>query len=727
MGSDPVRDADSRTDAEVLSKVEVVSDEEVERIAAQLDVGSRLRKYVGPFGLALTLGAAAMSVFHLYTTFFGFFDAPVQRAAFFTFVFVLGYAFYPARFRGKLDILRLPPWYDLILMALSAMVGLYIIVNYQSIVENMGNPNQTDIIMGSIAILLVLELCRRAVGPVLTVICAIFIAYALWGNLVPGFLSHRGYSFSRVVSHMYLTTEGIFGVAAGVATQFVFLFILFGAFLVRTGTGQFFSDIAVALLGRFSGGPAKVAVFASALEGTISGSSVANVVGSGSFTIPLMKSIGYKPYFAGAVEAAASTGGQIMPPVMGAGAFIMAEIIGRPYVEIAIAAALPAVLYFTGVLMGVHLEAKRTGLRGLPPEALPSAAKVMRERGIMLTPIVVVVFMLMNGYTPPYSAVTGIMTAVVASGFLRENRIPGATGQTWALQLLKDVIGLATIGYLIINREAEPYYAVLGILASVAIVAYLPQTRPQAWKHWEALVLGARDALGVAIACLSIGFIMGSATLTGAGLKIANSILLLSQGNLFLTLFFTMIASLILGMGLPTTANYLITSTIAAPAIVQAGVPMLSAHLFVFYFGIIADLTPPVALAAMAGAGIAGAPPTKTGVQAFRLAAPAYLIPYVFCYAPQLTLLGFDFVSGLEASFTAILGVIALGVGLFGWMLTNVPWWQRVPLLGAALLLITPGWETDLVGFLMLAAVYLHQRQLVARQKGSATRPGSGT
>jgi TRAP transporter 4TM/12TM fusion protein len=717
MGRDPVPEADA------LRNVEVVSEAEVERITAQLDTGSRLRKYVGPFGLALVLLAAAMSLFHLYTTFFGFFEAPIQRAAFFTFVFVLGYAFYPARFRGQLDTLRIPPWYDLILMALSAMVGLYIIVNYRNIVNNMGNPNQTDIVMGSIAILLVLELCRRAVGPVLTVICIFFIGYALWGNLIPGFLGHRGYSFPRMVSHMYLTTEGIFGIAAGVATQFVFLFILFGAFLVRTGTGQFFSDIAVALLGRYSGGPAKVAVVASALEGTISGSSVANVVGSGSFTIPLMKSIGYKPHFAGAVEAAASTGGQIMPPVMGAGAFIMAEIIGRPYIDIAFAAALPALLYFTGVLMGVHLEAKRTGLRGLPKEALPSATKVMRERGIMLSPIVIVIFMLMNGYTPPYAAVTGIMMAVVASGFLRENRIPNASGQTAALQLLKDVIGLGTIAYLIVNREAQPYFAVLGIFASVAIVAYLPQTRPQAQMLWEALVLGARDALGVSIACLAIGFIMGSATLTGAGLKVANSILLLSQGNLILTLFFTMLASLLLGMGLPTTANYLVTSTIAAPAIVQAGVPILSAHLFVFYFGIIADLTPPVALAAMAGAGIAGAPPTKTGVQAFRLAAPAYLVPYVFCLAPQLTLIGYDPLTGLNAAVSAVLGVIALGVGLFGWMITSVPWWQRIPLLVAALLLITPGWETDLMGLVMLVAVYLHQRRVVAQDRAKVARP----
>ena len=697
--------------------VESVSEEEAERITAKLDVASRLRKYSGPFGIFLMLFAAAMSLFHLYTTFFGFFDAPIQRAAFFVFVFVLGYALYPARFKGTLDLRRIPPWYDLILMALSVIVGSYIIVNFDSIVENMGNPSQTDLIMGSIAVLLVLELCRRAVGPVLTIICVVFLLYALWGNYIPGFLSHRGYPFTRVVSHMYLTTEGIFGVAAGVATTYVFMFILFGAFLLRTGTGQFFIDLAVALLGSFSGGPAKVAVFSSALMGTINGSSVANVVGTGSFTIPLMKSIGYRPYFAGAVEAAASTGGQLMPPVMGAGAFIMAEILGIPYSQVIIAAALPAVLYYAGVLTGVHLEAKRTGLEGIPRRMLPSSRKILREKGILLLPIVVVVFMLMNGRTPPYAAVTGIFGAIVFSSILPENRRGSRSSGESLLLILRDIIGIAVVGYLLLDQYASPYLIVGGMALNIAISGSLAGTRPQVVKYGEALIYGARDALGVSIACLSIGFIMGSATLTGAGLKIANGILMLSGGNLFLTLFFTMIASLILGMGLPTTANYLVTSTIAAPALVHAGIPILSAHLFVFYFGIIADLTPPVALAAMAGAGLAGAPPTKTGVQAFRLAAPAYLIPYVFCYAPQITLLGFDFMSGLEASVTALLGVIALGVGLFGFMRTFVPWWQRVPLLAAALLLIVPGWETDLMGFVVLAGVWFYQGYLLKSGK----------
>ncbi len=672
---------------------QAISEEEAERLTAKLDASSRIKKYSGPFGVFITLVAAGMSLFHMYTTVFGFFDAPIQRACFYAFVMVLGYALYPARFKGTLAQGRFPPVWDLILMALGVVTGMYIVVNYDTIANNMGNPSQTDLIMGSIAVLLVLELCRRAVGPVLTAICVIFLLYALFGNYVPGFLTHRGFPFTRVVSHMYLTTEGIFSMAAGVATTYVFMFILFGAFLFRTGTGKFFIDLAVSLLGGFSGGPAKVAVFASGLMGTINGSSVANVVGTGSFTIPLMKSIGYRPFFAGAVEAAASTGGQLMPPVMGAGAFLMAEITGVPYSLIIIAAALPGILYYTGVLTGVHLEAKRTGLRGLPRQQLPNPWKIIRERGLLLMPIVAVVYMLMSGYTPPYAAMAGIVASIVF-GFIVDvmvkagERRPGSNSTYGMGGAIESIPGMVPV--------------LLG-------------------KYWEALVQGARDALGVGIACLSIGFIMGVATLTGAGLKVANGILLLSGGNLFLTLFFTMIASLILGMGLPTTANYLVTSTIAAPALVHAGVPLLAAHLFVFYFGIVADLTPPVALAAMAGAGIAGSPPVKTGVQAFKLGAPAYLIPYVFCYAPQITLLGYSFVSGLEAAFTALLGVIALGISIMGWMFTNVPWWQRGPLFAAAFLLIVPGLETDTVGLVLLLVMGFLQWRAVRSTKARPT------
>src|SRR5665647_2486978 len=388
--------------------VESISEEQAEELTAKLDVGSRIRKYSGPFGIIFAVVAATMSLFHLYTTLFGFFDAPIQRSIFLSFVMFLGYALFLLRYRPEAMMgLRFPPIWDLVLMALGVSAGAYIVVNYQDIVMNMGNPTQTDIIMGAMTILLVLELCRRAAGPVLTVVCAIFLLYALFGSYVPGFLGHRGYSFERVVSHMYLTTEGIFGIAAGVATTYVFMFILFGAFLLRTGTGQFIIDIAVSSLGNFSGGPAKVAVFASGLMGTINGSSVANVVGTGSFTIPLMKSIGYKPYFAGAVEAVASTGGQFMPPVMGAGAFIMAEFLGIPYTKIILYAFIPACLYYLACFLQVHFRAKRIGLKGSNRDTLPNLWTVLKQKGYLLTPIGVLIYLLMNYYSPMRAAIVG--------------------------------------------------------------------------------------------------------------------------------------------------------------------------------------------------------------------------------------------------------------------------------------------------------------------------------
>lgn len=638
----------------------------------EVNIGPRMRSYRGPFALFVTLVCVAMSLFHLYSTVLGTFDALFIRAAFLIFVMVLGYALYPARSGRAQEEQAYPPLTDALLMVMGAGVGFYVLVNYERILVTVGSPSNVDVVVGSVAILLVLELCRRAAGPILASVCALFLLYALCGNYIPGFFGHRGYDFVRLVSHMYLTTEGIFGICAGVATNYVFLFILFGAFLSCTGAGRFFIDLAVALLGNFSGGPAKVAVFASCLMGTINGSSTANVVGTGAFTIPLMKSIGYQPHFAGAVEAAASTGGMLMPPIMGAGAFLMSEITGVPYMQIIAAAALPAILYYVGVLTGVHLEAKRTGLKGLPRESLPDAVRLIKERCILLAPIAAVVWALLQGFTPPYAAITGIATSIVAG-------------------------------------------------------AILPSTRVHPFRYWDALVQGPKDALGVCIACIAIGFILGSATLTGAGLKLANGILLLSGGNLFLILFFTMVASLVLGMGLPTTANYLVTSTLAAPALLKAGVAVLPAHLFCFYFGIIADITPPVALAAMAGAGLAGSPPFKTGVQAFKLAAPAYLIPYVFVYAPQITLIGYDFWSGVQASFTAILGVMCLGISIMGWMFTAVPWWQRVPLFGAALMLMVPGPLTDLTGIALLAVVAFLQRRVTAKAEASVVAPAPDT
>ncbi|HSR11543.1 MAG TPA: TRAP transporter permease, partial [Thermodesulfobacteriota bacterium] len=508
----------------------------------------------------------------------------------------------------------------------------------------------TDFFMGVLGILLTLEATRRIVGTPIVIIAACFLVYAYLGPYFPGFLAHRGYDLKRIVTHMWFTTEGIMGIPLGVSATFIFLFILFGSFLTSTGIMDFFMDIANAVAGWASGGPAKVAVMASALEGTVSGSSVANTVGSGSFTIPMMKRLGYRPEFAGAVEAASSTGGQIMPPVMGAAAFLMAEFINKPYVEIAKAAAIPALLYFTGVWIVVHFEAKKYGLKGLPREQLPRLMKIAKEQSFLILPLVGIIYFLVEGSTPMRDALAG-----------------------------------------------------LGLCIAVGMVR--KATRMNLTKLLETLESGARGALGVAAACATAGVIVGVVTLTGLGLKMGDGLIALAGGMLILTLIFTMVTSLILGMGAPTTANYVITSTIAAPALIKLGVPILAAHMFAFYFGIIADLTPPVALAAFAGAAIAKANPFKTGVIATKLAIAAFLVPYIFVYNPALLLIQTTPLQILQMIVTSVVGMIGIGAAVEGWYWTEMKWWERIPAFTSGILLIDPGTLTDIIGIVILAAV----------------------
>ena len=422
-------------------------------------------------------------------------------------------------------------WYDLILAAASVAVGAYWPLLINQLVNRVGRLTDIDFIIGLLAILLVLEATRRTVGLPIMIIAILFMGYALFGPYMPGGLAHRGLELDRLVQTMFYTTEGILGTPLGVSSTFIFLFLLFGSFLIKTGVGGYFNDLALLIAGRRVGGPAKVAIFSSALQGTISGSSVANVVTSGAFTIPMMKNLGYRKEFAGAVEASSSTGGQLMPPVMGAAAFLMAEFIGIPYAEIALAAAIPAILYFSGVWIVTHLEAKKTGLRGLSKEEMPDRKKVLKKL-YLLIPILAIILLLMTGMSITLAALYSIVISIVVSAFGKETRMS-----------FKDII--------------------------------------------DALVDGARTALGVAAATACAGIIVGVVTKTGLGLKLANGLLDIADGALLPTLFLTMIASLILGMGSPTTANYVITSTIAAPAIVMLGIPELSAHLFVFYFGIL--------------------------------------------------------------------------------------------------------------------------------------------
>lgn len=645
------------------SAAESVNEAEVQEILAKYDKESAFRRLTGPWNKGIAWLAIAFSLFQLYTAIFGILPWQLQRSIHLGFALALVYLLYPAWSRGGRN--RMSP-IDVLLAIVGAGVAGYVALNYRDLVQRAGDFTTLDILVGGAAILLVLEAARRVVGLPIVVIAGAFLSYAYFGPWMPGFLSHKGYSIERIISHMYYTTEGIMGIPLGVSATFIFLFILFGAFLEKTGIGQFFIDLANAIAGGAAGGPAKVAVITSALEGTVSGSSVANTVGSGSFTIPMMKRLGYRPEFAAAVEASASTGGQIMPPIMGAAAFLMAEFINVPYMQIAKSAAVPALLYFLGIFIAVHLEARKTGLRGLPKDQLPRLGKILRERGQLFLPLIGIIYFLTEGFTPVKAALAGLVLAIGASFLRRDTRL------SW-----NDFLG--------------------------------------------ALEQGARGVLGVALATATAGIIVGTVTLTGLGLKMANGLIDLAGGMLLPTLFFTMISSLILGMGAPTTANYVITSTIAAPAIIKLGVPMLAAHMFTFYFGIVADITPPVALAAFAGAGIAKANPMKTGINATKIAIAAFLVPYIFVMSPQLLLINVHSVGEIiRVILGAAIGMLGVGTAVSGWVFTTASWPERILLFAGGLMLIEPGLYTDLAGLGLLTAVFLFQWFKVARIKGQA-------
>lgn len=633
--------------------MEVGEEIDIDEIMAKYDKESAYRRLGGTQMKIASIIAILFSCFQLYTSIFGILPAQLQRSIHLAFVFALVYLLYPASGKSRRDKFGA---IDVCLALVGIFVALYITLNFKALLMRAGDQNTLDIIIGIIAVGLVLEGARRVVGLPIAIIASVFLIYAVVGPYMPGFLNHRGYSIGRIVSHMYYTTEGILGIPLGVAATFIFLFILLGAFLEKTGIGAFFIDLANSVAGFAAGGPAKVAVLTSALEGTVSGSSVANTVGSGSFTIPLMKSLGYKPEFAAAVEAAASTGGQIMPPIMGAAAFLMAEFIGIPYSQIAKAAVIPALLYFTGIFISVHLEAKKLGMKGMSKEQLPKLSKVMLDRGYLFIPLVGIVYFLVEGSTPVKAALYGLGLAVATSYIRKSTRLS-----------FKNIIA--------------------------------------------ALEQGAKSALGVSMACACAGIIVGTITLTGLGLKLGNGLVSLSGGNLLLTLMFTMITSLILGMGAPTTANYVITSTIAAPAIVQLGVPVLAAHMFTFYFGIIADITPPVALAAFAGSAIAKSNPLKTGIQASKLAIGAFIIPYIFVLNPAILLIDTTPMEIVQMVITSVIGMIGVSTAMEGYMFTHANKFERAAFLVGGLLLIYPEAFTDIIGLVILVVMFLYQKR----------------
>lgn len=633
-----------------------------EEVLKKYDSDADTMQYTGLMAKFVSALAITFSIFQLYTATFGVLDAQLQRAVHLGFGLALVYLLYPSRKRWSRT--KVHPL-DVVLAILGAASPAYIVLEYQQLVLRSGTVTTPDLAVGLIGILLVVEATRRVVGiPMVTVVLC-FIAYAFAGPYMPGVLAHRGLTLNQLVGHLYFTTEGIFGIPLGVSSTFIFLFILFGAYLESTGLGKFFIDLANSIAGWASGGPAKVAVLSSGLMGTVSGSSVANVVGTGSLTIPMMKKLGYHKNFAGAVEAAASTGGQLMPPVMGAAAFLMAEFVGVPYIDIVKAAVVPALLYFTGVWLGVHFEAKRSNLKGLPREQLPKFGRLFIERGHLALPLVVIVYLLVSGYTPMRAALVAIVLSIVCSALRKSTRM-------------------------------KPIEIVRG------------------------LDKGARNVLSVLVACASAGIVIGVVTKTGVGLKLASGLLALSGGLLLPTLFFTMITAIVLGMGVPTTANYVITSTIAAPAIIQMGVPVLAAHMFVFYFGIIADVTPPVALAAFAGAGIAGGNALKTGINASKLAIAAFIIPYMFVLSPVILMVDATIGNVLLATVTAIIGMVALSSALIGYLVDNCRAYERIILIAGGLMMIKPGMLTDIAGFVLFALVLVSQWQRKKAQRVAA-------
>ncbi|MBM7604010.1 TRAP transporter 4TM/12TM fusion protein [Metabacillus crassostreae] len=645
-----------------------LSAEEQQRLLEKYDPEAGTRKLTGIVGKIVFIGLLAFSLFQLYTAIFGIFTAQIQRTIHLGFALTLIFLLFPANRKSKKTHKLQVTWYDGLLALLSVGVGLYWPIFFEKLVMSVGRLTTLDFIVGLIAILLVLEATRRAVGLPITIIAIVFLLYGYFGPYMPGFLSHRGLSLERLVQTMFFTTEGILGTPLAVSSTFIFLFLLFGAFLVKTGVGQYFNDLAVSIAGRSTGGPAKVAIFSSALQGTISGSSVANVVTSGSFTIPMMKKLGYKREFAGAVEAAASTGGQLMPPIMGAAAFLMVEFIGNgiTYWDIAKAAAIPALLYFTGIWIMTHFEAKRIGLRGLTKEEMPNKKEVLKKL-YLLSPILAVIVLLMSGVIVTHAALYAILLAII-------------------------------VGF--INKD----------------------TRMGPKKFVLALVDGARSALGVAAATAAAGIIVGIVTKTGLGLKLANGLIDLAGGYLIPTLMLTMVAAIVLGMGSPTTANYVITSTIAAPAIILLGVPDLSAHLFVFYFGIIADITPPVALAAFAAAGVAGGEPLRTGINSAKLAIAAFIIPYIFVLSPQLLMIDTTWTELLWVIATALSGMIAIGASIIGFWMRKLNILERAISLIGGLLLIYPEGISDTVGLIIFLGVFASQVFFNRRDKGMSLK-----
>ncbi len=637
--------------------------EDVEAVMKKYDRESNVRIWEGTPRYVVMGLLSAFSLFCIAMTLWSKALQEVALTSFLGLIVLIGFITYPAS-KNHVRV-NYVPWYDIILMVLGAGSFFYYALNAMKIINMSVRIGTVEVIVGIIGILIILELCRRCVGIPILCVVGVLMIYAFINIMSSGGGRTFAQALSRTVYNLFYTTTGVIGTPINVCYKFIVLFIIFGAFLERTGIGDYFVQLANAVVGRFSGGPAKVAVVASALEGMCSGSSVANTVGSGSVTIPMMKKTGYKPEFAAAVEAAASTGGQIMPPIMGAAAFLMAEYIGIPYAEVAVKAILPAILYFTGIFIAVHLEAKKLGLKGIPKEELPKVTGLLKQI-YLLIPLVLLVWLVSS------------------------------------------------------NTRTIQTAAALSIVAAIVVGALNPQNRITPQKIVEALESGARGAITVACACAVAGMIAGCITVTGLASTMINGIVALAADAKILGLLLTMLCCIVLGMGVPTTANYCIMASTCAPILVQLGFPEVAAHFFVFYFGIVADITPPVALAAYAGAAIAKSNPMKTGLVATKLAIAAFIVPYIFAYNPVML---FENVDGwwhiVQISITAVMGLFGIAAALNGYLYRHIHWLLRLVLVAGGLGMMIPGTLTDVIGFALVVAVIVYQK-LTAKKHGEA-------
>ena len=641
-----------------------------------------------------------------------------KLTTFMAFILFIGYLIFPA-YKKQTKKVNYVPVYDIFLAFAGAASFLYYTFRQDEIIKMSRRIGTLQIVIAFIAIILLIELVRRAVGLPIIFVAGAFIVYAA----IKAFTENPDKALRNLAYSLYYdVSNGLFSTPVYVCTTFIVLFIILGALLEKTGIGTFFVDLANSIAGSAVGGPAKVAVISSALEGMYSGSSVANTVGSGSITIPLMKRTGYKPEFAAAVEAAASTGGQIMPPIMGAAAFLMAEITGVPYATIAVTAILPAALYFTGIFLMIHFEAKKLGLKGLPKDAIPNFFRLIVRNGYLLLPIAVLVIC-MNYFSAGVSACFAILASLIVSlfpkNFVEKLLTRTATAKDIRAMALSLIPIAVTLALWLPFGQAMMSKAVFAGMICCVILSFVSKKEATLTPAVivDSLHSGAKNTIGVAVACGMAGLISGVVTMTALGQLLLNTLVPIAQNSMFLALFLTMVCCIVLGMGVPTTANYVIMATITAPILIRMGLPALAAHMFVFYFGIVADITPPVALAAYAGSAIAKSNPLKTGVTATRLAIAAFIIPYMFAYNPKMLFIEAGVFDIISIVITSFIGIYAVAAGMEGHMFQKLPWWQRILTLAGGLMLIIPETITDIVGVALVVLIIVIQKMAEKKAK----------